>query len=391
MNKQSSIYSKKIHPDDILVLASFQAYEKSSKFFSSFKSICVSESFPFLEYKVDFPNLIQIFVNNMKGVRRRGRTKKEDMNKTTSKNFSNQEPNKTNSKNIGKRENEEEKLDISKNLESLLNKYASVQNVQKTEETQKKIEEAKEEEVIYSYDPEYHSLRLNLFYVDTEIFDSLYDESLENIFLQLKNYESMEEIKNLFIFENMENLFISKSFKSKLKQIQSSEKKLANSNIYNAEYFMEWLIELNIKYDFDYKLTETTNESLEYVKFLIYSIISNKNKGDDLYINKETKHTDKSKLAGFDNLFSLIWIDFLMAIPGLGEDKAIAIIKEYPTFQSLIKAYGDCQNTSERENMLKNIQIYKMEEEKSRYLGIKLSTRIYKVFSTLDEKKLVME
>lgn len=382
--------SKKIRPDDILILASFQTFEKNSKFFSAFQATCASESFPFLESKVDFPNLIQIFLNTVKGVRKRGKTKKDEVNKkTTSKNISNEGVNKTNSKTLLNKENEGEKPDISKNLESLLNKYTFVQKVEET--SQKKEEEEKEEEVTFSYDPECHSLKLNLFFVDPEIFDTLYDESLENIFSQLNTYESLEEVKNLFVFENMENLFISKSFKSKLKQVQSSGNKSRNSNVYNAEYFMEWLIELNINYNFDYKLTDTTNETLEYAKSLIYSIISNKNKGDDLYINKETKHTDKSKFAGFDNLFSLIMIDFLMAIPGLGEDKAIAIIKEYPTFKSLITAYAECKNTEEREGMLKNIQIYKLDDEKSRSLGIKLSTRIYKVFSTLDEKKLVME
>jgi len=42
-------------------------------------------------------------------------------------------------------------------------------------------------------------------------------------------------------------------------------------------------------------------------------------------------HTSKSNYAGINDVHSLMWIDMLMAVPGVSEKKALAIFQHYPS------------------------------------------------------------
>lgn len=45
----------------------------------------------------------------------------------------------------------------------------------------------------------------------------------------------------------------------------------------------------------------------------------------------------------------------LMRLRGLSVERAFAIIQKYPTFQSLLMAYKDCNSDKEREGLLSGI------------------------------------
>lgn len=47
----------------------------------------------------------------------------------------------------------------------------------------------------------------------------------------------------------------------------------------------------------------------------------------------------------------------LMTIPGISEEKALAIVRKYPTLKSLIDSYVACE-LSKRETMLSNIEVH---------------------------------
>ncbi len=42
-------------------------------------------------------------------------------------------------------------------------------------------------------------------------------------------------------------------------------------------------------------------------------------------------HTSESNYAGIDDVYSLMWIDMLMLVPGVSEKKALAIFQHYPS------------------------------------------------------------
>lgn len=69
----------------------------------------------------------------------------------------------------------------------------------------------------------------------------------------------------------------------------------------------------------------------------------------------------------------------LLQLKSLSIDKAIAIIKEYPTPKSLIEKYKQCQNQSEAENLLTNIKFGKL----NKTIGLVISKIIYQFYNNL--------
>uniref|UniRef100_A0A8C6TJS3 Crossover junction endonuclease MUS81 n=1 Tax=Neogobius melanostomus TaxID=47308 RepID=A0A8C6TJS3_9GOBI len=68
----------------------------------------------------------------------------------------------------------------------------------------------------------------------------------------------------------------------------------------------------------------------------------------------------------------------LMQISGLSGDKAVAVIQEYPTPHSLLKAYDKCSNEVEKEKLLSSIRYGKLK----RNLGPALSRTVYQLYCT---------
>ncbi|KAK6291707.1 hypothetical protein J4Q44_G00374920 [Coregonus suidteri] len=68
----------------------------------------------------------------------------------------------------------------------------------------------------------------------------------------------------------------------------------------------------------------------------------------------------------------------LMQISGLSGDKAVAILENYSTLHSLLKAYEQCPSDTEREKLLSSIRYGKLK----RNLGPALSRTVYQLYCT---------
>lgn len=391
-SKTNNNLLKKGHPEEILI--EINEEHQNFPFFKKFLDIVLEEKFLVSFTPLQNPNLIKIFLSFSKL-----RTKKK---KNIASEISERGKSPIDSKKSKKSENI-----YNKTLGSLFLKY-SQESINLLEES--KFEKEKEPcletknkfPVIDKKDfDENYVLRLNLLFIDQHIFSSIYHNELENInddLIKIKNSQDKiafkeNNVKFLIVLEGIQSFFSSANLKKKMERnlknpfqtISSQEEK----SPLTEEAFQEWLCDVNVLHEWEYELTEKSNESLEYIKKAISSIDLQKYKNiNGANFGKENIHTEKSKISGFDNEFSLMWIDILMGIPGVSEDKAIAIAKSYPSLKSLMNMI-EANSIEEAENILKNLQIYyNYNKTKSKNLGAALASKILKVFTETDPNGL---
>lgn len=89
--------------------------------------------------------------------------------------------------------------------------------------------------------------------------------------------------------------------------------------------------------------------------------------------------------TGFN--FSDTWSKMLESVPGVSLLKSRAILKKYPTVNSLIKEYSLCQSEKDKIGLLSNIQVMpgiNGSSAKPRNLGHQISKKIYHCFFSSD-------
>jgi len=92
------------------------------------------------------------------------------------------------------------------------------------------------------------------------------------------------------------------------------------------------------------------------------------------------------KSIGFEDFYSLAWIEMLMTVPGISEDKAIAIAKKYPTMKGLM----DELETNKNKLVLEDLKVvHNYNESKAKRLGPAASTKVAK-FLTSDNPNEVI-
>ena len=75
----------------------------------------------------------------------------------------------------------------------------------------------------------------------------------------------------------------------------------------------------------------------------------------------------------------------MMCVPGVSENKAIAIAKVYPTLDSLMKLLGDQRLTEkERKQRLADVEIRGIGGEKSKKVGKAIAEKVYTHFMAVD-------
>ena len=80
----------------------------------------------------------------------------------------------------------------------------------------------------------------------------------------------------------------------------------------------------------------------------------------------------------------------LTNISGISEEKAIAIMKKYPSLKSLMQGYESLGSVEQKELMLVDLSvIYNFDENKAKRLGKAISTKIYRVFNDIDANEYV--
>lgn len=107
----------------------------------------------------------------------------------------------------------------------------------------------------------------------------------------------------------------------------------------------------------------------------------------DMYVAaKGAKVTKKAVLEGFNDEVSKYWIGMLMSIPGVSENKAIAIAKSYPTLKSLMNEYtNDEVSQATKKKLLSDIEIEgNFGEDKSKKIGKKIAERVYTTLCSVD-------
>jgi len=125
----------------------------------------------------------------------------------------------------------------------------------------------------------------------------------------------------------------------------------------------------------------------DYLVDLISSISLKEEKSKLTFF--DLKPVTNSNLSELDDLSenSRIWVKHLMCIPGISEKKAIAIVKMYPTFKSLIEVYESEEFTElEKEKFLKDITIIG-NANSSKRIGEAVSSKVYKYFTEKEGKK----
>lgn len=115
-------------------------------------------------------------------------------------------------------------------------------------------------------------------------------------------------------------------------------------------------------------LTNNFEETIDFICELSKRLPDNYNKSKKLQ-NYTTKVIKKENLTP-----NICYINQLKQIPGISDEIANAIIKEYSTMPKLIQKYDDCIDNEEKSLLLSNIIINK------RRLGDKLSHKIYSFF-----------
>lgn len=102
--------------------------------------------------------------------------------------------------------------------------------------------------------------------------------------------------------------------------------------------FDKFLIDLTITYEFDFIELYTPVEIIDFLKEMHLSIKDKPHRKElSMYSRKGFKPGKKAlMLGGFSNSLSITYISWLMCIPGLSENKAIAIAKKYPTIADLL-------------------------------------------------------
>ena len=135
---------------------------------------------------------------------------------------------------------------------------------------------------------------------------------------------------------------------------------------------------LNTKLNIKIIDVNNSDELVDYIYNFNNSIFTKDNKSKITFF--DTKPVQTTSLSQNENIKNLMFVKHLMCLPGISERIAIAIVKKYPTLDSLYKIYlSEEYDENEKENLLENIQVAGANGGTKR-LGSALSNKVYKFF-----------
>ena len=96
--------------------------------------------------------------------------------------------------------------------------------------------------------------------------------------------------------------------------------------------YEKFLIKVTVAYEFDYIELKATKDFFDLINNINLTLEKKSTRKDllmgDTYVgSKGAKITKKATMEGFNDILSKYWINMLMSIPGVSENKAIAIAK----------------------------------------------------------------
>lgn len=148
---------------------------------------------------------------------------------------------------------------------------------------------------------------------------------------------------------------------------------------------------MTLEYEFDYLEVYTPMEVIDFLKEMHFSIVDKPFRKElSMYSRKGFKPGRKAQLQGFKDSLSLTYISFLMCVPGVSENRAIAIAKAIPTLDSLMAMLSDKKVLEkDRKEKLANIEIRGIGGEKSKKVGKAIAAKIYTHFMAVDPSIII--
>ena len=161
-----------------------------------------------------------------------------------------------------------------------------------------------------------------------------------------------------------------------------------NNQEITRKMYEEFLVELTVAFEFDYIDLKTTDELFTFIRD-IQECLKKKSTRKELYMgdtyvaSKGAKYSKKATIEGFNDYFSKLYIGLLMSIPGVSENKAIAIAKKYQSLRQLSVQYSRRDiSHAEKKKLLCSIDIpSSIGDGKSQNIGKKISEKIYESWS----------
>jgi hypothetical protein len=148
------------------------------------------------------------------------------------------------------------------------------------------------------------------------------------------------------------------------------------------------LIDLTISYEFDYVQLDHTVDVIEFLKEMHASVQDKPHRKElSMYSRKGFRPGKKAQISGFKDPLSITYISFLMCIPGVSENKAIGLVKVYPTLKTLMEMFLD-PKIAEKDKLasLRDIEVSHSMGDKNKKMGKVLAERIFKVLMSVDPK-----
>ncbi|CDW72735.1 UNKNOWN [Stylonychia lemnae] len=182
------------------------------------------------------------------------------------------------------------------------------------------------------------------------------------------------------LFNNQLTSNQSKARQTKQEKLFEISSRTGNDDpkVVNRTDYDKFLIELTITYEFDFIHLDSHLEVIEFLKEMHNTIVEKPHRKElSMYSRKGFRPGKKAHLSGFKDPLSITYISFLMCIPGVSENKAIALAKIYPTFSSLMEMLqNDKIDQKEKINRMKNVEVVASMGDKSKKMG-KVAEKIY--------------
>jgi len=155
--------------------------------------------------------------------------------------------------------------------------------------------------------------------------------------------------------------------------------------------FSKFKLSLTLEYEFDYLEVYTPLEVVEFLKEMHLSILDKPYRKElSMYSRKGFKPGHKARLQGFTDQLSLTYISWLMCVPGVSENKAIAVARSYPTYTNLIEMMTNTQMTEkEKKAKLTEIETAGIGGEKGKKLGKAIADKLYFYFMSIDPNVII--
>ncbi len=162
---------------------------------------------------------------------------------------------------------------------------------------------------------------------------------------------------------------------------------------WNMESYEDLVADLVINYHFDVAEVSSEADAAQYVAEIAeaYSELRERKKADK---QKKILPVASKGIKGSkrdENKLLVSWMAGLACIPGISENKARAIAKDYPTMRSVMDKYlaEDTKEfgKKEKESLLNGIK-YTL-DDKGNKIGKKLSKRVYRYFTSPDPNEIL--